>query len=113
MQLEFVAAKGYIAEDGELRFDMFEAEFIHEGDNCTFEVLLSRAGLDVPALRAITKTVHDIDIKDGKFPREEGAGIRTLITSISLSASGDDKRIRRGLVMFADLYRYFKKKGLQ
>ncbi|GGG55988.1 chrB protein [Pseudohongiella nitratireducens] len=113
MQLKFVAATGYIPEDGELRFDMFEAEFTHEGDNCTFEVLLSRAGIDVPALQAIAEIVHDIDIKDGKFAREEVAGIRTLITSICLSTSDDDERIRRGSVVFADLYRYFKRKGLQ
>ena len=35
-------AKGYVPQDGELRFDMFEAEFTHEGDRCTFEVLLAR-----------------------------------------------------------------------
>ena len=33
------------ASAGELRFDMFEAEFTHEGDLCTFEVLLRRFGL--------------------------------------------------------------------
>ena len=113
MQLKFVAATGYIPEDGELRFDMFEAEFTHEGDNCTFEVLLSRAGIDVPALQAIAEIVHDIDIKDGKFAREEVAGIRTLITSICLSTSDDDERIRRGSVVFADLYRYFKRNDSQ
>ena len=36
---KFVPAKGYVPEQGELRFDMFEAEFSHEGDLCTFEVL--------------------------------------------------------------------------
>ncbi len=32
------------AAPGELRFDMFEGEYTHEGDRCTFEVLLQRAG---------------------------------------------------------------------
>src|SRR6266581_9450159 len=35
---KFVSGKGYRAQEGELRFDMFEAEFTHEGDKCTFEV---------------------------------------------------------------------------
>jgi hypothetical protein len=35
---------------GELRFDMYEGEFTHEGGRCTFEVLLHRFGLDAPAL---------------------------------------------------------------
>ena len=37
---KFVPSKGYQPGPGELRFDMFEAEFTHEGDRCTFEVLL-------------------------------------------------------------------------
>jgi len=39
-RFKFVPAKGYKPEKGELRFDMFEAEFTHEGDRCTFEVLI-------------------------------------------------------------------------
>ena len=40
-RFKFVPAKGYQPEKGELRFDMFEAEFTHEGDLCTFEVLVA------------------------------------------------------------------------
>ena len=39
-EFKFVPAKGYAPRPGELRFDMFEAEFTHQGDRCTFEVLL-------------------------------------------------------------------------
>ena len=60
-RFKFVPAKGYAPEAGELRFDMFEAEFTHEGDRCTFEVLLSRGGLERdPGLAAIGEIVHDI-----------------------------------------------------
>ena len=37
---KFVPSKGYPPQPGEVRFDMYEAEFTHEGDRCTFEVLL-------------------------------------------------------------------------
>ena len=50
-RFKFVPGKGYAPQPGELRFDMFEGEFTHEGDRCTFEVLLARAGLDDPALQ--------------------------------------------------------------
>ena len=89
-------AKGYVPKPGELRFDMFEAEFTHEGDRCTFEVLLARAGLDDPALAAIAEIVHDIDLKDGKFGREEAAGIGTLIAGIARADRDDDERLARG-----------------
>ncbi len=109
-RFKFVPAKGYVPEPGELRFDMFEAEFTHEGDRCTFEVLLARAGLDDPALAAIGEIVHDIDLKDAKFSRPEASGIAHLIEGFSADRRDDQARIERGAAMFDDLYKYFRTK---
>jgi hypothetical protein len=109
-RFKFVAGKGYRPEPGELRFDMFEAEFTHEGDKCTFEVLLERHGPKDAALRAIGEIVHDIDLKDGKFGRTEVAGIKTLIEGISGASKDDDERIERGTDVFNTLYDFFKKR---
>jgi hypothetical protein len=109
-RFKFVAGKGYRPNEGELRFDMFEAEFTHEGDKCTFEVLLERGALKEPALRAIAEIIHDIDLKDSKFGRTEVAGIRTLIEGISVATKDDSERIARGSEVFNDLYEYFRKK---
>ena len=72
-RFKFVAGHDYAPEPGELRFDMFEAEFTHEGDLCTFEVLLRRFGLASPALRHLAEIVHDIDLKDAQV-RAPGGG---------------------------------------
>jgi hypothetical protein len=109
-QFKFVPGKGYRAAEGELRFDMFEAEFTHEGDKCTFEVLLERGALNDPALRAIGEIVHDIDLKDSKFGRDEVAGIRTLIDGITVATKDDLERIARGTEVFNSLYEFFRKK---
>jgi hypothetical protein len=106
---KFVPAKGYVPEPGELRFDMFAAEFTHVGDRCTFEVLMAAAGLDDPALQAIAEIVHDIDLKDAKFGREQTAGIAQLIAGICISHQDDFARIERGAALFDDLYAYFHK----
>jgi hypothetical protein len=107
---KFVPPKGYVPEPGELRFDMFDAEFTHEGDRCSFEVLLERAGLDDGALSAIAEIVHDIDLKDEKFGREEASGIKTLIDGICASTRDDLDRIARGSTVFNDLYAIFSRK---
>src|SRR4051812_8359872 len=105
-QFKFVPAKGYVPEPGELRFDMFDAEFTHEGDRCTFEVLLSRADLERDrALSRIAEIVHDIDLKDGKFARSEAEGIKTIITGICNGTPDDAERPARGQAVFEDLYR--------
>jgi len=107
-RFKFVPAKGYVPEPGELRFDMFEAEFTHEGDNCTYEVLLTRAGLSDPALAVIGEIVHDIDLKDGKFGREEASGIARLVDGIAATTEDDGRRIERGSAMLDDLYEYYR-----
>ncbi|BDG02356.1 chromate resistance protein ChrB domain-containing protein [Anaeromyxobacter oryzae] len=103
-RFKFVPAKGYRPERGELRFDMFEAEFTHEGDLCTFEVLVQRFGLGDPALRAIAEIVHDIDVKDAKYGREEAAGIGQLVAGIAAAHADDEGRLARGAALFDDLY---------
>jgi hypothetical protein len=109
--LKFVAAKGYVQEKGELRFDMFDGEFTHEGEDCSFEVLLTRFGIADAALRALSKIVHDIDLRDGKFRREEAAGVERLIAGICMAHPKDDERLRRGKDLFDDLYEYYHRKG--
>jgi hypothetical protein len=104
-RFKFVSAMGYRPAPEELRFDMFEAEFTHVGDRCTFEVLLDRFGLrDDPALVGIAEIVHDIDIKDGKFDRPESPGVERLLAGIARSTSDDELRCERGSALFADLY---------
>jgi hypothetical protein len=110
-RFKFVPGTGYAAEPGELRFDMFEGEFTHRGERCTFEVLLADAKLDDPALAAIGEIIHDIDLKDGKYGREEAAGIRTLIAGIASKPNDDTQRLERGAVLLDDLYRSFAGKG--
>lgn len=108
-RFKFVAAKGYAPEPAELRFDMFDAEFTHEGDRCTFEVLLARAGIGDRALAAIGEIVHDVDLKDEKFGRAEATGIKHLIAGIAMAHDDDGHRVARGAAVFDDLYEYFRR----
>ena len=109
-RFKFVSAKNYEADPDELRFDMFRAEFTHEGDRCSFEVMLERFGLDDPALRAIGEIVHDIDLKDGKFAREETPGIAHVIAGLCSSEDDDMKRIDRGSALLDDTYSSFQRR---
>jgi hypothetical protein len=108
--IRFVPGKGYVPKAGELRFDMFEGEFTHEGDRCSFEVLLARSGMSDPGLQAIAEIVHDVDLKDGKFKREEATGIAHLIAGIAMANKGDEQRIAQGAPVFDNLYQYFRTK---
>jgi hypothetical protein len=110
-KLKYVEAKGYSPAPGELRFDMFDAEFTHEGNLCTFEVLLARMDADDPALRHLGEIIHDIDLRDGKFAHEETAGFATLITGVCLQHREDDARLAAGTTVLDAFYRALQQRA--
>jgi hypothetical protein len=109
-KLKFVPSKGYSPRNGELRFDMFEAEYTHEGDRCTFEVLARRFQISDATVSAIAEMVHDIDVRDGKFGRAETPGIERLINGIALTQPDDEARIALGSQLFDALYQAGRRK---
>jgi hypothetical protein len=49
-------------------------------EDCTFETKLKRFGSsDDKGLRELAEIVHDIDLKDDKFHRLEGAALNAII----------------------------------
>ncbi len=102
----FVSEKEKVT--GGIHFDMFEAEFTHVGEDCTFETLLKRFGLvnDQP-LREIAEIVHDIDLKDAKFNRLEAAGLDATVCGLSKLLRDDRKLLNQCCFMFDGLYEQF------
>jgi hypothetical protein len=109
-KFKFVPARGYRPEKREVRFDMFDAEFTHEGDRCTAEVLMARFVPKASALRPIVEIVHNIDLKDAKFERPETAGVEALITGICVRSKSDEERLERGAAIFEDLFEFFSRR---
>lgn len=110
-RFKFVPPKGYVPEPGELRFDMEHAEHTHEGDECTFEVLVRRFSIATPGVRALAEIVHDIDLKDGKFSRPETEGVATMIAGIALLHRDDDERIAAGSALLEALLTAFARRS--
>ncbi len=108
-RFRFVPKRDYSPQKGELRFDMFEGEFTHEGDLCTFEVLVKRLNLQDPGLVPIQEMVHDIDLKTDKFGRPETRGLEQIIRSIPAAHGPDPDRLARASALLDDLYESFRK----
>jgi len=100
------------AKSGELRFDMAKADFTHEGDRCTFEVLLERFSLSDLGLAAIGRIVHDLDLKDGKYRDEETAGIAAVLAGIEALHADDDQRLRSASMLLDALHRALNAKSV-
>ena len=104
---KFVPARGYTPAPREIRFDMFDAEFTHDGELCSFEVMLRAFDLKDPALRALAEVIHDVDLKDSKFGRDETPGVDHLIAGIAWLHGEDEARLEHGGAVFDALHNYF------
>jgi hypothetical protein len=106
----FVPGKEYRGKDREVTFDMYEGDFTHVGDACTFETLLEQFEIRDAGLSAIAEIVHDIDVKDSKFGRAEAPGIAALIAGIALTEREDEARIELGGRMFDALLGLYRRR---
>jgi hypothetical protein len=108
-KFKFVSTDNYLPKKKELRFDMYEGEYTHEGDRCTFEVMLDGLGITDRALTPIAEIVHALDLKDEKYHRSETAGLGALLNGIVLAHLSDKERLERGGALFDALYEHFQR----
>jgi len=85
-------------------FDTPKAELSHVGDNCTFETLIKRAGLRDRRLTRLAEIVHEADLRDGKFPRDEARGIDLALRGFLAAYPDDNDVLAHGLALFEGLY---------
>src|SRR6266571_3039580 len=85
-------------------FDMFQAEgFGHRGDDCTFETLRKEFGIRDAKVAALAEIIHDADLDDGKFGRNEGLGLDKVLIGWAHQGIADDEILRRGVELFEGL----------
>jgi hypothetical protein len=48
--------------------------------------------------------VHEADLRDGKFPRDEARGIDLAIRGLLAANTDDEEVLRHGLTLFEGLY---------
>ena len=90
-------------------YDMFEVEFSHHGEDCTFETLVKRFGIADKAVSKIAEMVHDADLEDGKFQTAECIGIDRMLKGWAKSGLSDDELLARGSECFEALYQSLRK----
>jgi hypothetical protein len=108
-KVKFVSSDAYSPKPKELRLDMYEGEYTHEGDRCTFEVMVDRFGMTDRALTPIAEIVHALDLKDEKYHRPETEGLGVLLSGIVMAHPSDKERLERGGELFDVLYEYFQR----
>ncbi len=85
-------------------FDALGAEFGHQGEDCTFETILKRCGLRDGRLTQLAEIVHEVDLRDQKFPRDEARGVDLVIRGLLAALKDDHQVLAHGLTLFDGLY---------
>ena len=109
----FIDSKAKFAFDSRIEphpnavpFDMYgNGGFGHEGDRCTFETLCSRFGIRDRKVLLIAKAIHDADIEDEKFGRNEGIVINQVLKGWAEQELTDEELMQRGMQVIEGLYR--------
>jgi len=91
-------------EPGEVGFDMDGAEFSHQGNLCTFEVMLQAFQLGEAAHILMAEIVHEIDLRDGRYQRPETAGVDATLRGWLLANVPDSELEQHGIALFDGLY---------
>ena len=89
-----------------LTFDMLGGDFSHDGDNCTFETLIRRFAISDKVVAKIGEMVHDADLDDDKFQRNECIGIDRVLKGWAREGLPDKEILRRGFECFDALYAF-------
>ena len=103
-QAEFLFAPPEAFPAGAIPFDALGAEFGHQGEDCTFETLLKRAGLRDRRLQSLAEIIHDADLRDEKFGREEARGLDLALRGLLAALAADHEVLASGLTIFDGLY---------
>jgi len=90
-------------------FDMLNADFSHQGDDCTFETLTKRFGIQDKNLQKIGEMIHDADLDDGKFGRNECIGIDRVLKGWAKEGLADQEILRRGFECFEALHAFLRR----
>jgi hypothetical protein len=91
---------------GAVPFDMFQPDgFGHRGDDCTVETLCKEFRISDPKVKVISQIIHDADLGDEKFGRNEGMALDHVLIGWAQQGLSDEELLRRGIDLIEGLYR--------
>jgi hypothetical protein len=95
-------------ETGATPYDVEGAELGHHGQECSFEAIVRKYGLDKdPALALLARIVNGADTDNALWHQPEGPGLKAVATGFSLLGFKDDLQINEAeWIVYDALYAY-------
>ncbi len=104
-QAKFIFDGDPKAHPDAIPFDMFNAGgFGHIGNDCTLETLLKSFGIKDSRLKLLAQAVHDADLSDECFGRNETLGVDRILDGWNKQGLPNEEVLRKGMEMIEGLY---------
>jgi rhodanese-related sulfurtransferase len=86
-------------------FDIEDCDWTHDGEHCTFDVMMKRFGLTHPALDALATVVRAADT-DRHDLAPQAAGLLAISVGLSRMFRDDTAQLDAGMLLYDALYRW-------
>jgi len=99
-------------EKREIPFDIARAEFSHQGELITFEVMARGFALLDPAIIRISELVRCIDIQEGTILPDDVTLLKNLLDGLVTISTSDHQLLERALLIFDALHAGYTQKSI-
>jgi len=92
---------------GATPFDVADVELGHHDGKCSFEAVLTKYGLNDPALHLLAQIVHGADVKADLYHRPEAPGLKAIAEGFRQMGLADDHEVlAKEFIVYDALYAY-------
>lgn len=98
--------------EGATPFDVPGVELGHHDGRCSFEAIVTRYGIDDPAVALLAQIVHGADVSEDLYGRPEAPGLKAVAEGFrALGLRDDHEVLERELIVYDALYAYCRSLG--
>jgi hypothetical protein len=96
--------------EGAIPYDVPGVELGHHDGRCSFEAIMTKYGIDDPAMQLLAKIVHGADVEDDLYGRPEPQGLKAIAEGFRHLGFKDDHEILAAeWVVYDALYAYCRR----
>lgn len=81
--------------EGATPYDVPDVELGHHEGRCSFEAIVSKYGIEDPAVQLLAKIVHGADVTNDLYGRPEAPGLKAIAEGFQQLGLADDHEILR------------------
>ncbi|GEM46217.1 chromate resistance protein ChrB domain-containing protein [Deinococcus cellulosilyticus] len=96
------------SREGEITFDLLDADFTHVADLCTFEVLVHSFEETSPEMLKLAEIIHALDVEEAGVTPPEAEGLKAIFNGYIAQGLPDHDRAEQGGQVLSALLAHFK-----